>query len=292
MKRTANAARIGAAAGLVLMFFGCVSTEDLVRVAMNQMEQPEVRIISVELTEISFRAAEIEFEIGIYNPNPRGVRLERVDYAVLIEGSRVIAGTIDEPIALEAEASVVVRVPTAIIYSDIREVVSTVRDDPEAGYRMEATVSFDLPYLGPVDVPVAHEGSLPVVTLPEVKFSGLSLERASLQGVDLVLSVRVQHRNAFAITLESVAYQLDVNDRRWISGSVERPLIVDPNEATVFDLPLRVSAGTLGPAIGEIMTGRTGLDFVASGQARLAADLPGLDERLELPLALSGRLQL
>lgn len=274
-----------------LLLAGCISPEALARISASQMRSPEIRVVSAQLHTLSFEDAGLEFELAIYNPNPMAVRLDGLRYAFSIDDETVISGTIDEVIDLGPESNATVSVPATVNFHAFEGSVRAFLGEREAPYRMDIEMDFTVPYLGTVTVPVSHEGTVPVIARPGVRITALRLDRLRLDGIDLTLFVTVENRNRFALALERVGYQVVVNGREWISGTVDRPLPVSAEEDAIFELPLRVSAGALGPALRRIVTGSEPLEFVASGEATISADLPLLQD-LSMPIALEGSLRL
>jgi LEA14-like dessication related protein len=243
------------------------------------------------VTGLSFSDVELTADIAIDNPNAIGISLSSFGYAVNVEGNQFVTGREDAGLQIAAEGSSRVTLPVVLSYEQIRRVVEAYRQQDELAYDVAVDLSFELPVLGDVTVPVQREGTLPVVRLPRVAVSSLELDSIGFTGAELVLGVTVANPNAFAFDLSALDYQLTVQDQVWVDGQVDRGRRMLPGTSQEFDLDFSLSFSALGRAVRDLLLGDDEIRYDFEGAIAIAPDLPLLGPTT-IPVTLSGSLPL
>ncbi|MFP4377435.1 MAG: LEA type 2 family protein [Spirochaetales bacterium] len=258
---------------------------------MLDVREPSARVESLRITALSFSDVELTADIAIDNPNAIGVSLSSFSYDVLVEGNRLVSGREDTGLSIAAQASSNVTLPVVLSYEEIRRVVQASRQQDELAYAVSIDLSFELPVLGTVTLPVERDGLLPVVRLPRVAVTSLALESIGLTGAELVLGVQVDNPNGFAFDLSALDYQLTVQDQVWVAGEVDRGRTLTPRGTEEFNLAFSLSFSALGRAVRDVLLGDDEIRYEFDGAIAVAPELPLLGPTT-IPLNLSGALPL
>ena len=266
----------------VLVTAGCATLSEIV-------ERPTARVVSGEITSLSFDRAELTFDVEVENPNPVGVRLAGIDYELFFEESSFLRGATDEEIEIAANGSSTVRIPVGVGYTELIESVRSLSDRRETAYRLAAGVSVDVPALGRVRLPVERSGTIPVVRPPRVRVRELSLEGLSLGGADLRLRLGVTNPNAFGLSLQTLDYALRINGEFWGSARISEAAELSEGGERDIAVPITLDFGAMGRSARDLILGRANVAYNLSGTLEVGTTLEMLDTAT-LPLSLDGEI--
>lgn len=99
---------------------------------------------------------DLDFDIEVRNPNTVGLRLDRIDFNVLVNGSRVISGISSQNIRIPANGIGNVRLRGQVGYNEIRSIFREVVDliqGERASYEVQGDVYYNTP-LGQLRFPL------------------------------------------------------------------------------------------------------------------------------------------
>lgn len=145
------------AAGLAtLLLSGCAAA----RAALN-IENPRYSIRDVRprvdiAIPLSASTIDVDFAIEVDNPNSVGLRLDQIDFDLLINNVKVLQSTSQQGVNIRANQRSDVRLSTSIGYRNIQtlwgEILDAVRGE-RARYEIRGTAHYDTP-LGRLNFPV------------------------------------------------------------------------------------------------------------------------------------------
>jgi len=273
------------AAALVLLVSGCASLGDL----GNVVRKPTAEVTKAAIEELSFSGAQIGIDVKVSNPNPVGLSLAGFSYTLFVNSEQFITGDFKQGISIAARGSSTVHVPVSFEYQKLISGISSLADRNETPYRVDLKLSFDVPVLGKVVVPVSAQGTLPVVRVPVPRVAALQLRQLTLSGASVVLRVALSNPNAFALTLARLDYSFSVNGRRWAQAAVDHPATVAAGTASEIEIPISLDFGSVGRSVIDLLTGGAAVDYSLTGGMKIGTALPLLPEA-SLPVDLSGRI--
>jgi len=175
----------------LLLLTGC---ESLRRIGLS-IERPTATVSGVSVSRLDFREAELTAEILVDNPNAVGITITGFTYTLIIEGVEFLAGTQTRGVSIPAFGERAFEFPVAVGFRNVVDTVGAVGDRDEANYTLDIDLSFELPVLGDVTVPVRREGTFPIVRPPTVRVADLVLDSLTVSGARLSLSVEVENPN-------------------------------------------------------------------------------------------------
>jgi len=276
---------------VLVLALSIVSTSCETLRSVLEVRRPTARVESVQVTGLTFSDVELTAQVAVENPNAVSISLSGFSYQVAVEGNQLVSGREDGGLTIAAEGSSTVALPVALSYEEIRRVVDAYRQQDELAYDVAVDLSFELPVLGDVTVPVRREGTLPVVRLPRVSVSSITLESIGFTGAEVVLGVAVANPNAFAFDLSALDYRLTVQDQVWVDGQMDRERTLGPQASQEFELAFSLSFSALGRAVRDVLLGDDEIRYDFEGSIAIAPDLELLDATT-IPVNLSGSLPL
>ena len=278
--------RIGILVAALAVLGGCASLGDLL-----VFERPTATLDAVRVTGLSFEGAELTADITIENPNSVGISLTQLSYQFDVEGSRVLSGTTPDGLTIAAFGESRVSVPLAVTFDEIRDVVRIAAGQWELAYLLTTRLSFELPVLGEVTIPLEQDGTLPVVRLPRVEVAELRLESIGFSGAQLQLSLEVENPNGFPLGFERLQYNFAVQDQTWIDGGTERGTTIGELGSERLDLGFSLSFVSLGRSLRDLLLGGDEIRYLFAGALTVDPGLPLLP-RTTLPYELRGAIPL
>lgn len=271
--------------GLVASLAGCASLGNLGGV----VNKPTAEVTKAAVERLSFQGARIGVDVKVGNPNPVGLSLAGFSYDLFVNGEQFLSGDFARGVSIAARGSSTVHVPVSFEYQKLITGISSLADRNETPYRIDLKLSFDVPVLGRVVVPLRAEGTVPVVRVPVPQVAALELRRLTLSGASVAVKLELRNPNAFAVKLAQLDYDFGVNGRRWAQAALDQPVTIAPGTVSGIEIPLTLDFGSVGRSAVELLTGTAAVDYSLSGSMKIGTALPLLPEA-SLPVDLSGRI--
>jgi LEA14-like dessication related protein len=263
----------------VVLLAGCASLKDLARVAF---QTPRLEFRAATLQALDLEGATVGVVFDLTNPNGFGLDLARVGYGVEVEGTRIAAGELPGGLAIPASGKAALTIPVRVRFADVPGIVSllTTRRD-SLRYKLSGSAGVRTP-VGVIDLPLAHEDTVRLPSLPGFAVDGMSVRGAGLTAVALDLRVRVKNPNAFPIPAGRLDYALSLGGAEVARANDAALGNVAGGGSTVVTIPVKVDlvrAGRVATALlggGEVPVG-------LAGTANLAGIPVPLDVRATVP---------
>jgi LEA14-like dessication related protein len=122
------------------------------------IQEPEVRLMGIEVGDLGLDSAELLLDFEIDNPNERSLRLDGVAYRLNVEGSRLLDGRRGERMEIAARAENRLTLPMTVRYDDLFRALRTLGREERPSYELQADFEFDAPLVGTLVVPVNRKG--------------------------------------------------------------------------------------------------------------------------------------
>lgn len=144
-------------AGLAaLLLSGCSSVARALNIENPKYSIRDVRPRVDIALPLSASSIDIDFNVEVDNPNSVGLRLDRIDFDLFINDSRIMDSVSSQNVRIPANGRGDVRLSTRINYQSIRtlwnEIVDVVRGE-RARYEIRGNAFYDTP-LGVMKFPV------------------------------------------------------------------------------------------------------------------------------------------
>ena len=259
--------------------------------SMLGVRQPEVSVKTVRFLSADFDKVALAVDLNVQNPNNASATLLGYDYTVAVDKQQMLSGTQDKTVTIQANSNSIVAVPLTLNFDDLFKIYDQLKGQEDFGYKVQCGLRFAAPLLGSFTVPVACEGRLPVIKLPEISVDGFTLKKTGLTGADGVLKLRVTNPNKFNVLLQSIDYGLAVNGLKWADGRTATPMTITENGESVVAIPVSLSYLELGATVSQALLGNKPLAYALTGTVDLRTSSP-LIKHATLPLAKTGTLRI
>jgi LEA14-like dessication related protein len=266
---------------LLLLAFFLVSCAEVQKLARSSVKDPKLTFRSASLQALDMEGATVAFTWDLENPNGFGVDLARVGWTVDVERTRIAAGDLPGGLQVKANATAPVTFPVRVRFQDVPGIVSLLGSGKDViGYRLAGTLGVRTP-IGIIDLPLSHEATLRLPSVPRFALEGLSVKSMSLDEVALGVRLRVRNPNAFALPVGRLDYALALAGAPVARAQGAALASVAAGSSAVVEIPLRVDLASAGRAAADLARGGD-VDVGLSGTA-LVGGIP-------LPLELRGRV--
>jgi len=280
------------AAALLLMSAFLVSCQQLLPLLQQMnVQKPIVKVKDVKLTGLSLNGLDLDFKIGIQNPNSVAIKLAGFDYELLIENNIFLKGQQNKEVKIEANGSSQVDIPVSLTFKQLYNSFQALKDADSIKYTLKSGLSFDVPILGKIRIPVQTTHRVPNVKLPKIKVASLKLANISFTGADLKLALEVENPNAWSADLKQLQYNFMVNGQRWLEGNLKKTLKLQQKEKQVLELPIHLNFLEIGRSLYNLLKNPETLEYKLTGQAAFNSSIKPLGD-FKLPINQSGKIEL
>jgi len=226
----------------------CKSLDD----ALEPLPKPDARVIGADVRNLSVDGLDLVFDIEI--SNPYGVRLPVVDlnYTVGSGELQLLQGAVTTLATVPANGSSVIRVPARVDFDAVIQTLSYVRPGSILPYHAEITIAVDAPFIGAINLPLKHEGEIPVPAVPEISLASFDIDEMTWEEVSATARLRVKNTNQFQIELAKLQFDLELSDETVASAGTYRSYSLDPGQSAMVEIPISFSPRAFGAGITGI----------------------------------------
>ena len=272
----------------VLMLSSCAVLQGVIS---DKVKEPKVEFVGAKISGLSLDAVDLLLDLKIQNPNSVGVKLAGFDYDFLLDGNQFVKGNQDKGIDIPSQGEETIQLPLSLKFAYIYQAFPNLREQGVSNYQIKCGFSFDVPVLGVVRIPVSKSGEVPMIKLPKLSFGSLKLDRLTLTGADLKLSLKLNNPNVFSMLLGKMQYNFKLNEQSILSGLTDKSMQISEKSDNIIEIPVSVDFLRAGTAIYQILNGNKTLNYQLGGNLDLSTSLPLLGQ-VNLPFELSGRTDL
>lgn len=214
-------------------------------------KKPNVKLEKVDLLGVDFQRARLRADLLLENRVAVPIRLVKVNWGVRIDGDSLVTGDLDQSLEVPANGTTKVQVPFALKFEDLYRISQKYKEQDEAPYRFEGTVSVDTP-VGPVSLPFKADGKVPVLKVPQVDLAKAEVKGVSFTGADLRLKFNVKNPNAIALDVQALDYALTLAGSKVLDGKLPAALAIAGKGSGMFDAEVRLSFQQAAAAVQAI----------------------------------------
>lgn len=227
---------------------------------------PKVRFGDVKVDDLNFQKLDGKLVLEVDNPYPVGLGLRKTDWKLGLAGHPFLDGTDSGGLNIEPAGTGNVRIPFSMKFVDALKVAGDAGGD-RLPYTLDTVLGFDTP-LGPLDVPLHHEGTLPALRMPKVRLTGLRIQKfAPLKNeASLAVDVSLHSDQPTALNFESFDWGLKLAGNDVASGKTVIGEVTGDKEVT---LPVDLNLLGIGEVIVEALTRKSELKVRLTGDAKV-----------------------
>jgi LEA14-like dessication related protein len=261
------------------------------------INEPVISFDSVTMTGLNFTGIDMMARIKIQNNNAIPIPFPEIKWKLFVIDNSFLNGVIKNNTKIAANAGTTIDLPFTINYEGLYKAVSGLLNSDEAPYRLDLSALFNIPVLGAKTLEKSFTGSIPMLKIPAISFSGIKFNSISLSRVEFVLSWLVDNKNAFSMNLDKLDYKFAVNNVSWTQGAAER-VALPARRVTQVPITVRISSLSMIQDIVTLAAAGKPAGYACSGEAALSPvinrNFPGLENiaALRLPFNYSGTVTL
>ncbi len=258
--------------GSVLMLGGCSQLLQIVN--RLQVQKPTAKVESAKLTSLSFSDAQMAFRVRVNNPNGIKINMAGLDYNLDVNSHSLVSGVQNNALSIFPHDSSVVTVPVTLNYKKIWAAIKSLSNKEKSFYNLSLGLSFDLPVLGKVRIPVKFKGQIPLLKMPKIQLKGIRLNSFSWSGANLMMDIRVKSMGGIPLLLKGLNYRFSANGMDWISGRLSHSKQIKSAGETVISVPFKLNFIQMGRAVYNIIANDAPVDYALRGRMKIGADNP------------------
>ncbi len=256
----------------VLLLSACAELLNLLKIA--QIEKPTASVTNTQITGLSFSQADLLIDIKINNPNDVGIDLAGLNFDLKINNNSLLSGNKKDPLNILAKGSNTIQLPLSLKYADIYGALTSLLEEDKSTYQFDGVLSFDLPALGMVNIPISKSGELPLLKPPKIKIKKLSLKSFSYSSAYFDLDISVSGSGGVPLFIDNFSYGLNVAGNVWIGGESYRKIDLNDNEEKVITVPFKLDFISMGRAVYDIVASSSNFDYSLDGSMNISSDNP------------------
>ena len=256
------------------LLFSCQNVLNLLQ--QSQIKPPEVSVANTSITGLSFTELTLLFDLKIKNTNNLAIKLQGLDYRLLINDNAFLSGNQNQGIEIAAYADNIVSLPLTLKLVDMYKTITSLINQDTTAYQLDCGLTFDLPVLGATRIPISKKGSVPLPKIPNVSLEGIKLNSLNLAGANLELKLNVKNANAFAVLFNSLNYGLVVNGVNWVQAAAVKGFALNEKKTQTLTLPLSLNFLQIGSSVYQLLSSNKPLTFQLNGDLDLSVPNLGI----------------
>jgi LEA14-like dessication related protein len=232
----------------------------------QSLQRPSARITGARLDNITLESAAVNFDIEVTNPYPAALPLVNLKYALSATGATqpFVSGAADVQGSVPANSSKTLTVPAKVVFSQLLQVLQEVKPGSVVPYDATLTMSVNAPQVGALDLPLKHQGQLPIPTVPAVSLAGVQWQGLTPEKADALVRVNVTNRNQFPFDLSKLSMNLSVNGSKLVTIEQPQSAHFDPAGQQTLEIPINFAPKALGLGALSALRGQ-GTQYGLSG---------------------------
>ena len=214
---------------------------------------PKVRFDRLQLNQVDFQHADVDFVFAVDNPNPVNIGLANFSYDLALEEVPFLSGDNAEGFELAANGTSELSLPLDLVFAEIFDVVDATRGKDVIGFGLAGKMGFDTP-AGVANIPYAEDGDLPALRTPKFRFQALRVPKVDLTTAQIEVDLGVENEHGTSLFFDNFDYDLSLGGRRVADGLVPTFAVDGATEGTVT-LPVAVNLLNVGSVILDAIAG-------------------------------------
>ena len=243
---------------------GCETLDD----ALLSAPKPAAKIIGAEVRNLGLDSLDLVFDIEITNPYVVKLPLVELNYAVGSGEQQLLQGGIKTSTTVPANGTSVIQVPARFDFAAVISVLTNVSPGSMLPYHAEINIAVDAPIIGTINLPLKHEGEIPIPTIPEISIVSFEFGEMTWEKADATARLRIKNTNQFQLDLTRLEFDLVLGEDRLASAALRNTSSLAPGQSTIVELPMSFSPRAIGIGITGIfnMPRGSAADYDISGQ--------------------------
>jgi len=235
---------------------GCQTLDD----ALGSTPKPSAKVIGAEVRNLSLKSLDLVFDIEIANPYGVNLPLLNLNYVVGSGELQLLQGGINTSATVPANGSSVMQIPARLDFAAVVQTLANVKPGSVLPYHAEFNVAVDAPLIGAINLPLKHEGEIPIPTIPDISVVSIEIGELTWEDTSATVKLRVKNTNQFQLDLTRLEFDLTVGEDVLASAGLRNASSLAPGQSAVVEIPLAFSPRAFGISITGIFNMLRGSD--------------------------------
>jgi len=210
---------------VLLGFTACKTVEAI-------FKEPIISLHSVELAGINFTGTQLLCKLQVENPNGFEIPFPEVGWELFINTNSFVNGIIKNDQRIKARNTTLVDIPVNLQYLEVINTFISLKGRKDIDYKVALAVKFSIPVLGDKVWHFEPQGVIPLPQIPKLSMPSITISKADLSVVELLVSVNVENPNAFQLPPPKIAFDYKVNNTSIIKNAFENKSALAPSSVT------------------------------------------------------------
>lgn len=254
---------------------GCVALE----AALKPHAGPTVRLRDVQLRGLGLHQVTLLLNLDVTNRYDSDLPILGTDFLLRVEGQPLLRGRSGPAPSVPGRGRGTLEVPVEVRYRELRRTVTAARLGRVLTYAIDLTLWADAPLLGRIELPLRHEGRLPLPAPPAIDVVQVRWPSRLWSRWAAVACLELRNRNEFPVDIEALYLRLGLGPSVVLALEIDGPRHFDAGATTRVDVLAQISPSGLGQAAAAWFRG-AGVAYTLSGACRLVTPYGTLDAPL------------
>lgn len=179
---------------------GCAYLSQFLSAAFKR---PTFAFKNLALSDASLSGITLDTVWKLDNPNPVGLSLASIDYALAVEDKQVVSGGPRQGLQIAAQGSSDLHFPANLKFQDLFGVVQTFLNKDNARYRASGSLGVQTP-IGVIQFPLAAEGTFEVPKIPAIQMGNPRVSSVTFQGATVEFPLTVTNKNSYPLPVAAL----------------------------------------------------------------------------------------
>ena len=227
---------------------------------------PDVVFQGLEIREIDFQDASVDFVFAVENPNPIQLGLSSFSYNFGLEEVPLLTGDNEQGFQLEPQGASDLVLPVDIVWADTFRLVQATRGVDNVGFGLDGHLGFGLPQndfdVNEIRLPYQESGDFPALRTPNFAVKKLRVQNVNLlsQTATLALDIEADNDHGSNIAFDAFDYSIDLGGSNVANGLVGSLGAVGGASTEQFTLPLEINLLAVGDTVVRSIVQRKRMD--------------------------------
>jgi len=232
------------ATAVALLSSGCEALEPFT---------PKVTFDRLDINELDFQHADVDFVFAVDNPNPVQIGLATLTYDLALEEQPFLSGDDLDGITLAANGSSDLPLPVDVVFGELIDTLDATRGEDVVDFQLSGKMGFDTP-AGKVDLPYSEGGGFPALRTPTFRFQGVRIPKVDFTSADIEVDLGVDNPQGSTLFFDRFDYNLRLGDTDVVDGLVST-FAVEAGQEGTLTLPFSVSLLSVGEVVLAAIAG-------------------------------------
>lgn len=251
---------------------------------------PELTFLPGGSVEIGFSGAVLTNSVEFYNPNREPLRVERGESVLTLGGERVLSRT-DGGFTLAGGERRVLPLAMDLSFAELYRDFPLLGDAEEAAWQIGTDCHWTSSEGESRTVSAGEQGVVSLVRKPRFDFESLYVKSLGLMGADIIILMKTENPNSFAVNMDALRGVLRVNEQRWTELESGKSVELPAGSVSDLGFQFRLEFLSMGRTVRDLLSRQEALDYLFGGDMTLSSSRvsPGGED---LPLRFSGDVEI